>query len=462
MIEFKKIDIANKKTFYILLLLVFALKVFVAFFSFPGLLFGNEMKEITELSFGNGGFIKSLLETMEYKNEVSKGVFFYGHRMPGLPFFVALLGLISKKQLIVSILKSLVFSLLTFKASKLLVSINGIKFYYVINFWLILFVVFPNLIKEMIELNYEDAFLLEIISLLTLFLISNYKNNLEETLSAIPYILILGFLSFFLKSSMLILFLYSVIFSFYYISIYWKIAFLKISITASIFLIIISLSLWGTHNYNHRGKFTFLTSYKGENFYNSANEENYLIYPEYLVDILYYGKDTLTLTSGKKIIVSEKPNRFTYFKNEQAWSDYYEKKGFNWIKNNPKKYFDFGIKKIKHYFTSIKAYPLIEYPDNAFSKKRFRNVFQKIQEFWLFFGRILSGSLIFLLGALILKKQYFNIINYSLIISSYSLPYIIGYSHTRHINIFLIICSIIFFKVLFLKEHNTLTYKNIN
>ena len=347
---------ASKFSFYVIISFYTLAKVLFCF-----LLFNNE-SHIDSLNFGFGGYVKSLLTDLKFQSVISENLIFYGSRMPGLPFFISLIGLISNKQIYVSILKNIIQSGLLIFFGNRLVLINGTRYIKVLNLVIILFLIFINLIKHTSEINYEEGFIIEYLFILMLFI--NSRNISKENLNVyFNSILMLSFFIFIFKSSMILIFCFCFIFILLKSLKNGILKFFDIKNSLLVIIILSSLSLWLNHNYDNRNKFTIMTSWEGENLYKGSNSVSYNIYPHISLDEIFNRKliDSFFVNKDFKYETLPSPSSFS---NEQEWSDYYKEKAKNWISENPDLYFLFFIKKVKNYFFSFKISPQSKFDDS--------------------------------------------------------------------------------------------------
>lgn len=359
--------------------------------------------------------------------------------MPGLPFYIFLLSFISKSQLIISIIKNVLQSFILFYFLKKLIN-ESQKHRKMVNMFFLILCFFPNIIKHMSQISYEEGFIYEYLIILFFYLFTLQKKNIQHSLLII---LFFSFVVFLFKSSMIIFFLTTILFV-CYISVKLNVKiFRNLNTYLIISLMIIILGIWLNHNVQHRDKFTLMTSWEGANFFRGANEEGYRIYPEYNLDLIMSGPHNIKLKNNKIVKIPYNKRR-DEFKNEDLWSDYYKEKGVLWIKNNPLKFLDYTKNKIYNFFVSTDFSPSNNSIINDIST--FRNIFLVYSKVWLIIGRLMCLFFIFFIVKF--YKRNIDIILFTIgLLGSYSLPYIVGFNYERHITGFLILIliSLIYF-----------------
>ena len=446
--QLKRIKISSKSSIIFLSIFFLILKIFASSYLI------EINKSIYELSFGFGNLIKNLVENGEFRS-CFKEKCQYASRMPIIPLLIATLSHISKSQFIIAIIKNIFLSLFFIMNYLIIIKISLIDKKFVNKLFLVSLIVLSfslPLIKHSSSITYEEGYLIEpiilwLISFLTaLRLILIYKNK-SASYKIILTTSLLGLLIFLIKSSMLLIFILSlslVAFSFWK---FYKNKGQKIYPLASIIICIVTLSAWGIHQLNKTGKFSIMTSYDGENFFRGNNDVSYKIYPHYSLDLIF---NTQKISIKNELITSEIlfPD-FSKFTNEVEWNKYYKKMSKEWIINNPKKFFNFFIKKINNFYLSYKKtpYSIYENENQENNIKRIDKIFTAV---WLIEGRI------FLLATILLIiKRYMNNDKFMkiqsiiiiLILLAYSIPYLIGFNYERHITPFLLIVIICFFSL---------------
>lgn len=441
-LQFIQKDFFKSFKFSLIIIVFFLiLKIIASFFYY----FSYE-QNIFNLSNIFGGYIESLYKYQEFKScnlNNHYSIFdngtvscAYSMRMPILPYLYYLFSFISKKYLIIAILKNILLSLvflILFKIFYKKIKLINKNILYIFNFSLLLIFISPVVIKHSSNISYEEGIILELIILWSLFfLLSCYyisrKSTKKNELTPILVIL-LSTVIYFTKSSMLLCLLISIIISFIWLK---KENNLKIILT-----ILISLSLvliWGYRNLNVSNSFNIGSSINWINGYHGLNNTALKIYPEIALDQIFIAEN-FKLKNNK--IINNQDNINLKFKNEWNKNNYYKKKSLEWIKDNPVNFVKITAMKFYNFFIYIKKTPYSIGPIVNDEYKKFS--FQQIVVFiWLLFGRLSTLLLLFLIYK---NWQNERILCLSIILmcGAYAVPYLIGFNYERHITPFIII-----------------------
>jgi hypothetical protein len=420
----------------------------------------NDPRTTFELSNSFGGYIDSIYRGNGFQSCVYDGHFTifiqnkigcnFSTRMPIVPYLYAFLSIFSNKVLLVSLMKNTIISIIFFYLIKIFYKIekNMFKKIHIFNFFLIIIFFSPPVIKHASNVYYEEGLTIEflilwsVFFLLCLFLIE--KKLLEKNDLAPSILLLISIVLYFTKETMLFCLLLSFVINFIWIR---KKFSPKVLLT--IFLSIILLFAWASRNHKVTNKYFIGSSINWMLTYYSFNNTSYKIYPEIALDQLFHAKEFI-LIDGTKIKNHEK-NKLK-FENELSRNQYYKEKTILWIKENPKIFAKYIIKKIYNFLIYIKKTPLSIGPD--VHKEYFKNPIQEITIlFWLLIGRFFTLILAYLIIKNWNKKKFlcFFIILMNL---AYASPYLLAFSYERHITPFLIMVIISVWGLLNIRKIN--------
>lgn len=392
-----------------------------------------------------GGYIESLYTYQEFKscNLDNHYTIFdngavscaYSMRMPILPYLYYLFSFISKKYLIIAILKNILLSLvflILFKIFYKKIELINNNIFYIFNFSLIIIFISPVVIKHSSNISYEEGIILELIILWSLFfLLSCYYISRKSTKNneLIPILIILlSTVIYFTKSSMLLCLLISII-----INLIWLKKENNLKIILTIFISLSLVLIWGYRNLNVSNSFNVGSSINWVNGYHGLNNTALKIYPEIALDQIFFAEN-FKLKNNK--IVKNLDNINLKFENEWDKNNYYKKKSLEWIKHNPLNFVKLTTMKFYNFFIYLKKTPYSVGPIVSAEYKNY-SLQQIVVFIWLLFGRLSTLLLLYL----IYKKWHnekFLCLSIILMCGAYAAPYLIGFNYERHITPFLI------------------------
>ena len=133
-------------------------------------------------------------------------------------------------------------------------------------------------------------------------------------------------------------------------------------------------------------------------------------------------------------------------------NQYYKEKTILWIKENPKIFAKYIIKKIYNFLIYIKKTPLSIGPD--VHKEYFKNPIQEITIlFWLLIGRFFTLVLAYLIMKNWNKKKF--LCSFIILMNlAYAIPYLLAFSYERHVTPFLIMVIISVWGLLNIRKIN--------
>jgi len=391
---------------------------FIEKFSYMVDVNGNYL--IDKIGFNFSEIISPLLEG---KPPVAKyyGIDWYASRMPLFPYFLYYMySYISKKFIIIHLLKNIFFSTIIF----LLIKNLSKKFnnYYIVFSLFLLFYI-PHNLWVTISTNFEEGILNYLIIILFLLLIGqlNFKTI---------YVAICLSVIYFLKASMFYLCFCVAI---AYIFREKKLRFIPI------ILFLFSNIIWGIYSYNKTDYFAFgmkSTSFNAITMASAYNKEFNLIYPRISPDRIFEKFDDEIIKQG--------------FKNEWQVDQFMMKKNINFFFENPKEVFIGILKKINVIlFYPFKDSQTYNADGSVTNDLRLSNFVNKP----IF---ILSLFVLFIC----LKKNFFSLnkldnlsFYYLFIVISYLFPYLIAFIYSRHCtSIYMISHLYLFYNILNLNK----------
>ena len=423
-----------------------------------------DTSNIIDLGFGMGGYVEGLKNDLIFQNCNAVNLCNYSSRMPGVPIIIFLFTFFSDTQIGVSIVKSISYSLICFLILLLILKenfgdmfkINILQTY--LGTYFVMIMMLP-LSKHSTSIIYEEGYFFELLipwivinSILIRRITHNELFNFDK-LNSLN--LLLGFMFFMIKSSMIVLFFWSTLLLFIICRIKSKNILGKFSISSLIFCFFVTF-LWIAHNFNSGGGLKIMSSWDGENLFRGNNSVSAKIYPDISLDRLT-DTEKVTLRSGEVVEFTTFPHR-KEFENEWEWSSYYKNKSFEWFKEDHAAWVNFMLTKSFNFFLSMEMTP---YTVDNDAKDNKRSLHQKIYYnliiLWLFVGRLLF----FISNFLILREIYkFGLKNSSWLImllipsALYTIPYIIGINYERHISPFLLMYVVFFFFLISRKKSN--------
>ena len=447
----------NKYINRLLFLVILLSTVLQLFFIFNTI---QKNASIYELGFGFGSYIENIINNQQYKSNdcwfsISLGQeeCLRSSRMPALPLVVSLLGLFSKNQITVAIVKASLFELIQIFLCFLYIKRypkHKLRPLFFTGF--IVIFLSPMFIKHSVQISYEEGFIFNLLPyLIILFLLCccdlvGFNLSIRFRKIIWPSLLMVITILFFFKSSLIVIFILSWILAFIFYIKHFKSKIFCLMLAFSF----LTVSFWGIHNYIKGGHFSLGTSWDGENLFRGNNTDGYKIYPMLSLDNLMVTNPKNGLGGIYYLKTTELPS-YSSFKNEWAWDNFYKKKSISWIEQNPKLWLMFTAKKIYVLFITLKHTP---YQVHAYEEDNNKNIRILLSGFSLFILRI--SEFIFLMlsikNILTGKKQdkVLLLLIFSFILA-YSLPYIIGFAYERHsegllplfviANIFLVMIS---------------------
>lgn len=388
---------------------------------FPEMVGINGDYLIDKVGFNFSEIISPLLDG---KPPVAKyyGIDWYVSRMPLFPYFLYYMySFISKKFIIIHLLKNVFFSTIIF----LLIKNLSKKFnnYYIVFSLFLLFYV-PHNLWVTISTNFEEGILNYLIIILFLLLLSELKFKSIFIAFCLSVI-------YFLKASMFYLCLCV---SIIYIFREKKFRYIPI------ILFFFSNLIWGIYSYSKTNYFAFgikSTSFNSITMASAYNKEFNLIYPRISPDRIFEKFEDEIIKQG--------------FKNEWQVDEFMMRKNINFFFENPKEVFVGILKKIN----VILFYPFKDSqhinPDGTVSNNlRFSNFINKP----VF---IISLFIVFIR----LKENFFRIekldnlnFYYPFIVVSYFFPYLVAFIYSRH-------CTSIYMISHLYLYYNILNFKNL-
>lgn len=404
-------------------------------------------QSIFDLGFGFGGYISSLIDSGRFQQCITSDLCNYASRMPGIPIILSFFSVFSESQLDVAIIKSTVFSIISFVGMLQIVKIFGhsaLRIYFISY---LIFILMLPVAKHSASIIYEEAYFVELLlpwSILNLYLMKffldpdKFRGNIVIIIFSI---LILSIYFFLVKSSMILLILWAIIL--------FIASVVKANVNSMLCLLVIfSLSpifMWGVHNHEKSDNFRIMSSWDGENFFKGNNLISLQIYPDISLDRV---TDSVTFELGDGSIVTSPgfPDR-AQFSNEWDWNDYYRDEGLRWIAENPYSFFKFTGKKFYNFFLSVQMTPYSVSASVFDYDRRSKGLYDSLVSLWMVFGRAMSAFTILALCYYAYKKRSSSLVPLIGLVGPlilYSAPFIVGLNYERHITPFFILLLPIF------------------
>ena len=371
---------------------------------FPTIIDNSNNLIFSNIQFGHGPLINNLINNNVYEGEYI-GRKFVMQKMPLLPMMIYILSNITNNFYFLIIFKNLIMFFVLFYFIKNYVQTNGLNLknvYIIFSVYLIPYNMF-------VSLNFEYADCIISILLPCLFLCLMSKNRYKYFISTL-----LLFFLYLTKNSMLfvciILPLYIIIFENDKNYIQQKFYILCGPLIAAI--------IWASFSYVKTDRFAIGSSMLSVNSMgmNIALNENFLDYfPKKSLDIIHYD-----IKYPKNI------------KNEWELSDYYKKKNRDFLseKENIIKYISTFPKKIEFILFHINRDAALPDKNGNFDNSiRYSSIPNKI---FINLSVIFS---IFLITKTVIKKRFnlYNDLLFLIIIGSYTFPFIIAWSTSKHL-----------------------------
>lgn len=399
---------------------------------------------IYELGFEFGPFVKSISTEFSFYRYVGEQIQ-YTSRMPMIPIFISLLGIISKKQLLVQLIKITLFSGFTWWSAAKFQKLGFQLSYPFFTMVYLIFCVSYPVIKHSSKILYEEAYLLEllVVWIFASLLVAKgiWQKDWDENLlfpiqlSFIIILLVTGS-----KSSMILLLLVNLMLLLRYGITHQKLSHLLYHLKTPLVLGTVFFSWWLWLHVAKMDQWSIGSSYDGENFYKGNGPHTLVMYPEFTLDRIMDSKE-VTLASGKVYRIEFNP-KMESFKSERDWHAYYLHKGLHWMKQNPEKALQLYFKKAYNLFISIEKSPrsIATYHDPSPTLAEKLDLW--LTSLFLLIGR--AFSLIFIyLGLRSIKKRDRELITLFivslLILGAYAIPYVMGYNFERHTSPLLVL-----------------------
>jgi hypothetical protein len=296
----------------------------------------------------------------------------------------------------------------------------------------------PIVVKHAATVHYEEGFLIELLFLWAFAFLLTVRAladaGSERLVGVVVMALVLSFLAYLFKSSMIAVFLLTLALA--------GVAFVRWRsrrIVVVGVLCLVCMGGWGFRNLAVSDHFSVMTSFDGQNSYRGLSSEGRQIYPELYLDRLFDSK-VAYLPGGERVDLPALPAMET-FPDEWAQDRYYKAEAKDWLLSHPGEWVQFTVKKVRHFFAGIHKTPYT-YENDA------RNLPMSIEGIvttaWLLLGRALELTLVGLVVVLWRQRDRAARAMCAaavLMNGAYAAPYLVGFSYERHVTTYLVIVT---------------------
>jgi hypothetical protein len=396
-----------------------------------GLLLIAPVRTVFDLGFGFGPYVREMLTHGRYA-DCSYAVCDHASRMPLLVFIASGAGAISRSARWAALIKDVVFAAAT------LVTLAWIwrrlpPSRWAFPIWAgvgtMLLIGLP-VAKHAGQLAYEESISLPLLFLLGVALPLALSSTLvmQDRERLLIGAVTLGVLLYLLKSSLLLVFGVVLV-----AALMWAVLNRSRAVMIAVLLSLIAPLGWGIHNQVSDGRFTFMTSWEGENLRRGWNPDTYALYPVVEIDRVFDSK-RIVFPDGHVRNIEPKPVRVD-FPNEWAWSDTDRDVAMRWIKAHPNVAADLLFHKALNYFLSVTKTP--RQTDTDPSPRRAAEKFQDASvAVWLLMARLAEVALAVALVQLWIKRPDWRFPTAAIIAlaGAYAVPCLVGFNFERHIT----------------------------
>ncbi len=379
---------------------------------------------IFDLGFGFGPAAENLVTGSMYGNyiePVAPGVFFSAGRMPAIPFFLAAVAMINNSLLVALVIKTIVVCGLMYVALyQLWIGLHNVPRAVLLGATFFA-LTFPAIVQSQFSLYPEEPYLIGPVFFLfvNLIFLSPGNEAVARGRGALYIRLVLVSIVnaalYLTKSSMLPLAVVSCI----------LIAALTRKLKClAVFTIplVVSLCLWGGHNWDQSGVFSVSSSIDGYNLRKGNSQHTGSFYPQY---------DLYTM------IKKEMFERAPRLDNEWAVNEYYKREAIAFIKANPAEAAKLLLCKAHVFFVEIREVPL------SLKKVGIRSKLEPMNRVYMVAFRILMAmSLVWALATIFLRVDDTSseravsrdaAITYLAVFMAYAGPFLAGFAYQRHV-----------------------------
>jgi hypothetical protein len=421
-LENKTPFLATPKIVAFLLVLSVCIKIILSLYLYPGITPG-------EIQFVFGGYIQSIVDGLGYVQNCNGEHCGHSMRMPLLPYYLALCFYLGQNWLIVAI-KSVLLTFLIFLAWRELRKGYHHSRFCLPDLALVFTILNPLSLKHASTPHYEEFLLTEMMILCGLLWALALKDA-----KYIGYIVLLSVAAYLTKVNFMPSYVAAML------AALMTLPERKRDRALPIFVIVSSLCLplgWAMHNHAY-GRFTFSTSYAGENLYRATHPQARILYPEVMFDRLL-DSDSICIDEKPIPVLNKYPPADNQFSGEWAWNDYYYDLA---IKNLVKFPIDNAIFMAeKVWYISVGIIPLTQSSANC-KNSEYPEKVQNIYTTFFFVYRCIFLVSCYAIFKHTKKHQRWRLF-FSVYLGALCMPLLIGWAWERHmepIMNFIIACA---------------------
>ncbi len=355
--------------------------------------------------------------------------------MPALPYFVYALTWLTLSLRTAAAIKVCLFSVLVYFAGRdfpaRISARTPLQFAFYAGAALFILMA-PNLIKHMSQMQYEEGYLIEILSVVvitTLLAVARSGPDFGWRDCFVP--VMAASLAYLFKSSQIL------VLAVVTIVVAWSAAASgrRWLAAGAVALALVAPLSWLTHNLATGQRASVMSSYDGENMFRGWNAHTLDLFPACNLDTLFVA---LRACEGKPLDLPNEIGRAAY-PDEWAWNDGYKKRATDWIAHNPAAAArTFGMKE-----ATFLAWPrLVPYVRMDETSEQARKPAEEVMSaVWITIGRLLEFAA-FGMGLWLIFKgdgraRAIAVASIALM-GAYAVPYILGFTTERHFSIFIL------------------------
>ena len=397
--------ISKQKIVFLTLLYILLGSVFVYF------IYLKEWdSSIFKLSFNFGDVVENIIKYGKFEGKYMDGmdIPFRAHRLPGIPYFIALLSILlgTQKVFYIALVKNLIMALLWIPI--LNEGINQRQLKPLFKIVLAVFVLsFPQIFLHSLQIDLEESYVIPILAYY--WILVNQQKPFNKWQKG--YFLILPSLLFFSKNTFL--YIVPILSVIIILSDFKK---LKLVLGSLVFLAISGYGL-ATFNLKNSGRFTLKYSLEWFNIYKGNNELTSKFYPKYSIDVLDY------------LDIYKIPESI---KNEWEFNDFFKQKAQTYYKNNLDKIIEFLPTKILTIWLDVRPNSVIPGTEQSYFTP-----LKLLGVFYMVVFRIMQWfCLVYLFLQLFGKnrKHFAGLsLKYISLIGLVFIPYTIAFGFERHL-----------------------------
>lgn len=397
-------------------------------------------ESIYHISFGFGAYVEGILVDGRYQGCVD-GICTSAARMPAQPLFFAAIGVVSTSLMIAALVKAILLSTLVIWSFRYLLRLQVGSDRLKTGVWFFVggvLVLSPVVLKHIVTVHYEEAFLIEILFVWAFaFLVALRQlasGAAERNNGVVVLAVTLSSLAYLFKSSMILVFALTLL-----LALCWWLRGHSRAVLVTAVVSLAPMAAWGIHNQVATDHFSVMTSFDGQNSYRGLNSEGRRMYPELYLDRLF-DSDAVYTPDGEEIELPTLPDR-SEFSDEWSYDQHFRAEAMDWLKANPGEAAQFTLKKAWNYFGAIHKTP---YTYDADARDLPTSIGDQVTMAWLLLGRLIWLGMLALLVLLWRTRDRaarWLCLGVVGINATYSGPYLVGFNYERHVTTYLVIVS---------------------